>query len=189
MFQMNVLENIMVRQFVICIWKMQEKKMGNSGKHVLIIRQVQFKGVMIFQGNTRVTLGQFSGQLIWNAYVRASLWSITWSAIGDFVFCISNISFFVGAIYVCGWHGFTCISGQHCVRFTMVECTGVPFDVSWVGMHPPRALDNAQGMFHMGSWNFRTGNSAPGICQKMTKSEVQERRVSEKKGSTSHPAR
>ena len=110
---------------------------------------------MRFQGNTRVTFGQVSGQLIWNAYVRASLWSITWSAIGDFVFCISNISFFfVGAIYVCGWHGFTCISSQHCVRFTMVECTGVPFDVPWVGMHPPRALDNAQGMFHMGSWKF-----------------------------------
>ena len=47
--------------------------MVNIGKHVLIIRQVQFQGAMRFQGNTRVTFGQFSGQLIWNAYVRASL--------------------------------------------------------------------------------------------------------------------
>ena len=70
---MIFLESNTVRHFVIGIQKMKEKKMGNIGKHVLITRQVQFKGVMLFQGNTRVTLGQFSGQLIWNAYVRASL--------------------------------------------------------------------------------------------------------------------
>ena len=45
-------------------------------------------------------------------------------------FAFQTFYFFAGAIYVSGRHGLTCISSQHCVRFTMVECTGVLFDVS-----------------------------------------------------------
>ena len=106
---------------------------------------------MLFLWATR---GQHSGQFIGSAEVCASLLLTKWSAIGFFWLVFVFFVAFDVYLYVRDRDGFMWSSSRHFVCFTMVECTRLLFDVSWGGVHSSRALDAAQGMFHMDSSEF-----------------------------------
>ena len=128
-----------------CIWRMQGTRTCKTYEHAF-----QFQDILFLWA----TRGQHSGQFIGSAEVCASLLSTKWSAIGFFWLIFVFFVAFDVYLYVRDRDGFMWSSCRHFVCFTMVECTRLLFDVSWGGVHSSRALDAAQGMFHMDSSEF-----------------------------------